>query len=66
MWFMKMECQTLCEFEEIMLKLNEFCHNHNSSGVKMLVKFFRRGTWMIIHDLSLFIPNLPYKMSFRG
>ena len=58
---MKMECQTLCEFEEIMLKLNEFCQNHNSSEVKMLVKFFQRATRMIIHDFTIFIPNLPYK-----
>ncbi len=26
-----------------MLKLNEFCQNHPPSGLKMLVKFFRRG-----------------------
>ncbi len=29
--------------EEMMLKLNEFHHNHHPSGVKMLVNFIRRG-----------------------
>jgi hypothetical protein len=26
-----------------MRKLNEFCHNHHPSGMKMLAKFIRRG-----------------------
>lgn len=29
--------------EEIMLKLNEFSHNHHPSRVKMLAKYIRRG-----------------------
>jgi hypothetical protein len=29
--------------EEIMLKLNEFSHNHHPSRVKMLAKIIRRG-----------------------
>ena len=34
--------------EEIMLKLSEIHHNYHPSGVKMLVKFFRRGIRVII------------------
>jgi len=29
--------------EEMMLQLNEFSHNHNPFGVKMLAKYIRRG-----------------------
>jgi hypothetical protein len=29
--------------EEMMLKLNEFSHNHHPSRVKMLAKYIRRG-----------------------
>jgi hypothetical protein len=29
--------------EEMMLKLNEFSHNHHPPRVKMLAKYIRRG-----------------------
>jgi hypothetical protein len=29
--------------EEMMLKINEFSHNHHLSRVKMLTKYIRRG-----------------------
>jgi hypothetical protein len=34
--------------EEIMIKLNEFSHNHHPSRVKILAKYIRRGISVII------------------
>jgi hypothetical protein len=32
--------------EEMMLKLDEFSHNHHPSRVKMLANFFLNGIWV--------------------
>jgi hypothetical protein len=40
----------------MMLKLNEFSHNHHPSRVKMLAKYIRRGISVVVKSIIGCIP----------
>jgi hypothetical protein len=50
--------------EEMMLQLNEFSHNHNPFGVKMLAKYIRRG--ISVQRLFEYGEQLGYYQILKG